>query len=287
MPYVIFSWLASVLFGTEAVLGKLTSKYSITNPWFFCFVWSLIVFVFTLPLAIMNNVGAPSEWGNLLMVSLFYALSGIVYTWLIFALDVTVLSPMWNFRTVFSVILGAIMLRQMLTPYQYILIGIIFIAGLLVNLDERLTLRSFFRWPIFIALVEMMIVALLGIYTNKSIATNGYWVTTIWSEGIGQVMLLILLPKFLKEIQTISTKQIGALSIMSLAGTTGMLAANAAYAGNVGIASTIISLPFSMVIALALSIFVPKLLEKHTLKIYAIRFSAAAVMIVSALKLTM
>jgi ABC-type Na+ efflux pump permease subunit len=74
---------------------------------------------------------------------------------------------------------------------------------------------------------------------------------------------------------------------MSLAGTTGMLAANAAYAGNVGIASTVISLPFSMVIAFALSIFVPKLLEKHTMKIYAIRFSAAAVMIFSALKLSM
>lgn len=287
MSYIMYSWLAASLLGVEAVLGKLTSKYSIKNAWLFSFVWSLIILLFTVPIALANHVGVPVEWWNLFMAALFYALSGVFYTLALFALDLSVLSPMWNFRIVFSVILGVFMLGQVLTQWQYGLIAVICISGFFVNMDEHWSFRSFFRKPIVIALIEMLIVAFYGVYTNKSIATNGYWATTLWSEVIAQVMLLVIIPKFWKEIRTITVKQIGALSVMSVAGTTGMLAANAAYAGNVAIASTIISLPVSMVLAFLFSVFAPKLLEKHTMKIYAIRFAAAAVMFIAAIRLTL
>ena len=41
-----------------------------------------------------------------------------------------------------------------------------------------------------------------------------------------------------------------------------------------------------MVIAFAFSTFAPQLLEKHTVRIYAIRFTAAAIMIVAAIELS-
>ena len=85
----------------------------------------------------------------------------------------------------------------------------------------------------------------------------------------------------------ISKKQVGALAVISIAGTAGMLAANQSYTGNVGIAATIISLPIAMVLAFLFSVFAPTLLEKHTMKTYAIRFIAAGVMLVAALRLSM
>ena len=284
--YILFAWLAAFLFGLEAILGKLTSKHAIKNPWLFNFVWNGIVMLFTIPIAFINHVGMPHVWVNIIIVAIFYALSGVFYTWALYLLDISVLSPLFNFRTIFSVILAGLMLHQLLTTQQYILIGIIFLAGLFVSFDEHFKLRSFFRIPILIAMVAMVIIAFLGIYTNKALSQNGFWETTLWMQVIGQLILTLTWSKFAKDFKRISKVQVGSLSVVSIAGTTGMIAATAAYGGNVGIASTIISLPFSMVIAFLFAVFAPTLLEKHTMKTYAIRFIAAGVMLAAALRLS-
>jgi len=284
--YILFAWLGSFFFGLEAILGKLTSKHAIKNPWLFNFVWNGIVMLFTIPIAFINHVRMPHVWVNIIIAAVFYALSGVFYTWALFLLDISVLSPLFNFRTIFSVILAGLMLHQLLTTQQYILIGIIFLAGLFVSFDEHFKLRSFFRMPILIAMVAMVVIAFLGIYTNKALAQNGFWETTLWMQVIGQLILTLTWPKFAKDFKRISKVQVGSLSVVSIAGTTGMIAATAAYGGNVGIASTIISLPFSMVIAFLFAVFAPTLLEKHTMKTYAIRFMAAGVMLAAALRLS-
>ncbi len=284
--YILFAWLAAFLLGVEEVFGKLTSKHSIKNPWLFNFVWNGIIMLFTIPIALVNHVGMPSSWGNIIIAALFYALSGVFYTWAIFLLDVSVLSPLFNFRTVFSVLLGVWLLHQFLTTQQYVLIGIIFIAGLFVSFDEHFKLRSFFRIPILIALIEMVIVAFYGTYVNKALSQNGFWETTVWIAIVAQGMLALTWPKFGKDLKKISKTQVEALSLMSIAGTIGTLAANKSYVGTVGIAATILSLPFAMVMAFLFAVFAPTLLERHTMKTYAIRFAAAGVMLVAALRLS-
>ena len=74
--------------------------------------------------------------------------------------------------------------------------------------------------------------------------------------------------------------------MMSLALAFGTLAANKAYAVNVSISSVITALPISMIMVFVLSIFAPKLLEKHPVKVYAVRFAAAAVMFLASLGLS-
>ena len=59
-----------------------------------------------------------------------------------------------------------------------------------------------------------------------------------------------------------------------------------AFGENISISMTIISLPLAMIMTMALSVVAPKLLEKHTAKVYAIRLSAAAAMFVAALGLS-
>jgi drug/metabolite transporter (DMT)-like permease len=284
--YILAAWLASFLLGVEEVLGKLTSKHALRNPWLMNFVWNGIIMLFTVPVALANHAHLPTVWGNIIIAGLFYALSGVFYTWAIYLLDITVLSPMFNFRAVFSVILGVWILHQGLNAGQYILIGIIFIAGLFASFDEHTKLKSFFRYPILIAMIGMVVIAFYGIYTNKTIVDVGYWSAVLWIPVIGQLFLFLTWPKFGKDLRTISRKQLGALSTMSVAGTTGMLAANYSYIGNVGIVSTILSLPFAMVMAFLFAVFAPTLLERHKMKVYATRFIAAGVMFVAALRLS-
>jgi drug/metabolite transporter (DMT)-like permease len=284
--YILCAWLASFLLGAEEVMGKLTSKHSLKNPWLMNFVWTGIIMVFTVPIALANHVQLPTAWGNIIIAGLFYALSSVFYTWAIYLLDISVLSPMFNFRTVFSVLLAALILHQVLHWQQYILIGIIFVAGLIASYNEHEKLRSFFHKPILIAMIEMVIVAFYSVFTNKAIVDTGFWPTTMWIAIVAQGFLILTWPKFGKDLLKITRTQVGALSAMSVFGTTGMLAANYSYAGNVGIASTIISLPFAMVIALLFALFAPSLLERHPFKIYLIRFFSTAVMFVAALRLS-
>lgn len=284
--YILFAWLASFLLGVESILAKLTSKYSIKNPWLFNIVWNFIILVYTVGIALFYHIGWPREWGNIAAAAAFYALSGVFYTWSLYMLDVSVLSPLFNFGTVFSVLLGVWLLHQLLTTQQYVLIGIIFVAGLFVSFDEHFKLQSFFKISILIAMIAMAVIAAYGIFMNKAIAVNGYWTTVVWVYAIAQGMMSFTYPKFAKDIQKISKKQLGALAVLSVAGTIRMLAANQSYTGNVGIASTIISLPMSMVMAFLFALFAPTLLEKHTMKTYAIRFIAAGVMLAAALRLS-
>ena len=196
MSFYVFAWIASVMYGVEVIIGKLTSKHSISNPWLFNFFWALLVLFFSLPLAIINHVGLPKDWVSLLTASLFYALAGIFYVLPLYTLDVSVWSPMFSLRTPMSVLFSAWLLGEILTRQQYSLIGLIFIAGILVTLDEKLKVRSFFRWPVAYALTQMAILALMGVYINKAIVTNGYWVVTLWMGILAQISYLATIPLF-------------------------------------------------------------------------------------------
>jgi hypothetical protein len=74
--------------------------------------------------------------------------------------------------------------------------------------------------------------------------------------------------------------------ILSLIGGVGELAAYKAFESNVGTSSLIISLPMSMILVFFFALWKPSLLERHTIKVYAIRFIAAGVMIWGAMSLT-
>lgn len=286
MSFVAFAWIASIVFGLEVLIGKLASKYEIRNPWLFNFAWSVFYFSFMLPFALANGVGLPTHWGNVLIAGFVSALFGILYIWAMFRLDVSVISPLFNFRTAFSAILGVALLGEQLSGVQWLLIGAIFVAGMFVSIDERLKLRSFLQWPIAVTIGSMFILSLFGYYTNKALADNGYWEVTLWILLLTTVFTLPTVPLFSADIRKTPVRAYSGVAVMGLFGVFGTIAANLAYKENISISSAIISLPLSMVFAFLLSRVAPSVLEKHTLRIYIIRFTAAAVMIGAALRLS-
>ena len=286
MTHLFYAWLASIVFGIEVIIGKFTSNHTVTNPWLFNFIWSLFIIILVLPFALLNHVGLPHLTLNLFLVGFSYALVNLLYIISLQLMDVTAMGPLFNFRSIFSVILGYIMLGEKITSYQFLMIMIIFVAGILVNIDEKLKLKAFFRIGMLIMMLFLLGPAFNGIYTNLAIAESGYWTTTFWSMILAQLIFCFTLPLFWQDLLKTRINKYTGLFAMSIASAGGTLAANQAYSYNVGITSTIMSLPFSMIFTIIISSINPKLLEHHTPKIYAIRVASAIIMLIAALQLS-
>lgn len=286
MPFFAFAWIALISFGLFNIVGKLTSKYSISNPWLFSFAWTLTTLIFTLPIALTNKAGMPQEWTTIVIASFFNALWFIFFTFANYKLDVSVLSPLYNFRTVFAIILSAIILDERVNSNQFIYFIAIIIGGVFSSLDERFSFKSFFNKSITIGILGMLFLALNNIFVKKMFQYNGFWEGNIWMLIVTQIFLLATFPLFKKDLFKITIKQIKPIIAMAILTVIGNICLNVAYKENVGITSLILAVPASMIIAFLFSVFAPKLLEKHTLKVYAIRFTAATIMIAAALKLS-
>ncbi|KKP86807.1 MAG: Permease of the drug/metabolite transporter superfamily [Parcubacteria group bacterium GW2011_GWC1_35_8] len=285
MTLYFFAWTASLLFGLEGIIAKLVNKHSINNVWLFNFIWALFSFLFVIPVAFYFGAGIPLSWNYIFLGSIFFALATVLNTISLSRLDISVFVPLFSFRTAMAVIISSFFIQEILTVHQYFLIAIILIFGIFVSFDEHFSFKSFFNRNILIALTCMFFYVILSIFLKKSIAINDFWTTTLWITLLGQCWLLFTIPLFKKVELAINVKQCLNVAVVAFIGTVGMLAANAAYAKNVSLSTVIISLPLSMIIAFLFSIFAPELLEKHSLKVYAVRFTAAIIMIIAAINL--
>ncbi len=284
MPY-LFAWIATFASGSITVIQKLTTKHSVSNQWLFIFVFSLFTLLFTIPLAVINRVTPPSQWQNIFFAALCSDLFWVFFIWALHRLDVTVISPLFNFRGVFGLFLGIILLGESLGSHQIILVFLIIISGVFITLDEKFKFSSFFKPAVGIALLAMLFLALNGYFINKAATQNTFWQLTLWQGIFAQLLFAFTIPLFLHDLKKLKIKQIFVMMIIGAISVIYNLAANKAFTANVSISSVIISLPASMIIAFIFSIFAPKLLERHTMKVYAIRFTAAAIMIYGALQL--
>jgi drug/metabolite transporter (DMT)-like permease len=286
MNFVFYAWIASFSYGLTAIITKLTGKYSISNPWLLNFLLITFQLIITLPLALSNGVNVPTEWKSLTFAAFTYAFFGVFYIISLSKLDISIYIPLFNFRAIFGVLLGVLFLNEILTSLNLFLVLVIFVAGIFSSMDEKFKVSSFFQKQIFIGLISVLILALNGLFINQAIKNNDFWTVTLWQYILALIFLLPTIPKFKNEINKLNPKKSLAVLSIALSLLIGDLAANKAYENNLGLSSIIISLPFSMIITFILSFFYPKLLEKHTFKVYITRFSAAAVMIVSALKIS-
>ena len=115
---------------------------------------------------------------------------------------------------------------------------------------------------------------------------DSLWTTNLWIAIINFIMMIPTIALFKKELKILDFAHIMPVGAMGILSTVTSFVSNTAYSINLGISSLIMNLPFSMIFAFLFSVFAPRLLEKHTLKIYAIRFTSTAVMIWAAMQLT-
>jgi hypothetical protein len=92
MSFVLIIWLSSFAYGLQTIIGKLTAKYSLSNPWQLNFFWTTFNLLLILPIALaFDAVKVPNRLLPYMMAGLFLALANVLLTYSIYKLDVTVL----------------------------------------------------------------------------------------------------------------------------------------------------------------------------------------------------
>lgn len=286
MPYYVYAWIGAVASGLIVVTAKLTSKHSIANPWLFNFLLVLVTLLFTLPPALFYHAGLPNNWWPIIFAAVFSTLFNVFWIFSTYALDVSTLTPLFNFRTVFVLIIGWIFFKEILSVNQLFFVAVILIAGMFSSIDEKFSLRAFFQKSIAIGLITMLFLAINNAFIKESLKSNSLWTNNLWIILIDTIFLIPTFPLFYKQLRKLNLSHVLPIGAMGIFQTITEFSANVAYGVNLGVTSLIMNTPFSMILAFLFSIFAPKILEKHTLKIYAIRFTATIIMIFCAMQLT-
>lgn len=286
MSYIFYAWLTSFAYGVGSVVGKISTKHQIRNPWQYNFVWAMLTVISIVPFAIIGHVGWPHDWGSMLWLSLANAVSGLLFILAFFAVDLSVLSPLAMLRTPLLALCGALIFREHLSSIQWGLIGIVFLAGIFVNLDEKMSIKSILNKNILLAFAWILSSVWYNSMIKFASKTNGFWEVSLWPSLIAVVLFLPTIPLFYKDLlQTKPAQNIG-IAMTTILYTIGLLFSIKAFGKNIGISIAIISLPLAMLMTMALSKISPTLLEKHTGKVYVIRLIAAAVMFAAAVGLS-
>lgn len=286
MPFYVYAWIACFASASTVIITKLTSKYSIKNPWLFNFLWAFVILMFTIPLSIYNHAGFPKDWLPIIIAGVFGALWNILYIQSMYRIDVSTLSPLFNFRLVFAIIIGSVFFQEQLTSYQFMLFIAILIGGIFATFDERLSIKSFFKPAIGIGLLAMLFLALNNASIKVALVHNDIWTANLWMSIVTVLTLLPTFYFFKKDVSKINFKQFLPVLGMGVLQTITNVAGNIAYSANLSITSLIMAVPLSMIIVFLFSIFAPSILEKHPIKVYIIRFSSALFMIWAALQLS-
>lgn len=286
MPFYLYAWIGSITSGFIVITAKLTSKHSISNPWLFNFLLVCVTLLFTVPPALFYHAQLPTSWLPIILAAVFATLFNIFWIFSTYALDVSLLTPLFSFRAVFAVVIGGVFLHETLSVNQLGYVLVIFLAGIFASMDEKFRLRSFFRRSIALGLATMLFLTLNNAFIKVSLQTNSLWTTNVWIAVINIFFLLPTIPHFRKDLKKLDVSHVLPVGAMGIFSTITEFSANVAYGINLGVTSIIMNTPFSMILAFLFSLFAPKLLEKHILKIYLIRFSAAFVMIYCAMQLS-
>lgn len=286
MSPIIFAWIASLSYGVYSVVAKLIGKYKIKNSYQFSFFVTFFSGMVIAAIAYFQGGRLPSSWSFILLAAVFLAVGNALYLRALKVLDVSVMAPLFNIRVAITVLLGFLVLGENFSLRSLVFIVIIFLAGFFASMDEKFSLKSFFSKNVGSGLLFMVVLSIQSILINRAIEQNSYWTAILWISLLAVLFsLLFLYPKFKNDLKETQIKDYLGVGLLALIGGIGDLAAFKAFAGNVGVSSVIISLPLSMIFVFIFSRWKPELLEKHPVKVYLIRFTAAAIMIWGALQL--
>lgn len=284
---ILFAWIAAIASGIAPLVIKASSKKLIKSPWLFNILWISFRMPLVIILAIFKDGGLPKNILPIIILALCYACYYMLFTYAQYKIDVTTMSPLFTFRSIFATILGVVFLAEKITLTSFILMLIIIAFSPFASYSEKLKLKAFLSKNVAVAILAMLLLALVGYFTKVSISINGYGTTLLWQDPL---ILIFLMPTILltsKDDRQVPKDRLYPFIILGIAGFVYLAASSAAYAKNLTLSSIIISLPLSMVFAYLLSRKFKNFLEEHSKKVYLIRFSAAAVMVACAIWLSL
>lgn len=283
---ILYAWIAAIASGISPLVIKATGKSVVKSPWLFNVLWVGFGIPPIAVYALIKGGSMPADWTSILALAISYALFFALYTLAIYKIDVTTMAPLFSLRTVFAAILGVFVLNETISIIGIFLIIVIVLASPLAAYDEHQKLRSFKQPGVLIAVAAMVALALMGYFTNLAVQKNGFASTILWQDIITLTIMMPTLVFVPKKDLKLDFKRVRPFMLLATTGFIYTATATLAYANNLTLSSVIVSLPLSMFFAFALSRKFKGFLEHHPLKVYVIRFSGAAVMVICAIALS-
>lgn len=291
MPnYIFLSFLAAVSFAIAAIFNKFTSKHSIKERWpllFFYYI-TFTPFIFLIPL--FGKIQIPTDsWLTLFFYSLFFFLGNICFFTAIFKTDASVFAPFFQLQAAFIAILAFLFLGERFSLVNYLWISLILAGAMVVSLDEKMTLKTFFQKYILLIILWQLFHAISNLYAGLALRKMDFWNLTFWSSIISTVLVLIVVPFFAKFKFRVSLSQLKPLFIVNFFSFVGANSLFAAFQTNLTISSTIslLTAPIVLLISIILSKFKPEFIEHHTGKVYLIRIIAVIIILFGAFKISL
>lgn len=288
-PYILFSLLAAFFFAFSSLTNKFVSRHKISDSWTLLFYYylSILPFLFLIPL--FFDVTIPtSGWVYLFLYALTFFIGNIFFTLAIYKLDASTFAPFLQIQAAFIALLAFLFLGERFPAQNYLLILMMLVGSMLVSVDERMSIKTYFKLGILLILFQQFFHALSNLFAGFALRDMNAFTFIFWGDLLAVACVFLIVPFVGFSRLKVSFSQVKPLFLMGFFATIGATALFTAFKTNLTISSalSLLTSPIVLMVTIIASIFKPNLLEHHTVKVYIIRAVGVALILVSAVKLS-
>jgi drug/metabolite transporter (DMT)-like permease len=271
--WLLFAFSGPVMWAISTHIDKfLVDKYFRDSDTAVLMVFTALLGVIALPVIWFFD---PKVLGLPLTATAVMTLSGILYMGaMLFYLraiqseEASVVAPLFQANTLFTFVLGILILHELPRWQQLLGAGLVIAGALGLSLNKKLHLRSFKPRLVLLMLAATFAVALSSVVFKFFAVQDEFWSTTFWTfvgEGLFGAAILAL-PKYRKQFITLFRRNPGAVigvnaanELINLGGGLGVryasLLAPVALVSAVSATTTF----FVFLFAILLTVFFPKI----------------------------
>jgi drug/metabolite transporter (DMT)-like permease len=289
--YILLSVLAAFFWSLSNVANKFASKHKISNHWVLLFYYYLtfVPFLLCIPFIFKVTIPPANTWIYLFLYGLAFFIGNIFSLMAIYKLDVSTMAPFMQLQSAFIAILAFFFLGERFSLPHYVFILIMIIGTVLVSLDERMHIKSYFTIGIFLIVLQQIFHASSNLFAGFALKSINSFTFIFWGDMIAASFIIFLIPVTgLKKLK-VTVSQLKPLLLASFFSTIAALSLFTAFLTNLTISSAIslLTAPFVLLLTITASIFKPNLLEHHTKKVYAIRALGVGLILIGAISLSL
>jgi len=216
--WLLFAFSGPILWAVSTHIDKfLVDKYFRDSDTAVLMVFTALLGVIALPIIWVFD---PKVLALSFVATAVMTLSGILYMGaMLFYLraiqteEASVVAPLFQANTVFTFVLGILILHELPRWQQLLGAGLVIAGALGLSLDKKLHLKSFKPRLVLLMLAATFSVALSSVVFKYFAVQDEFWSTTFWTfvgEGLFGAAILAM-PKYRKQFMTLFRRNPGAV----------------------------------------------------------------------------
>ena len=216
--WLLYAFSGPVMWAISTHIDKfLVDKYFRDSDTAVLMVFTALLGVIALPVIWFFD---PKVLGLSLTATMVMTLSGILYMGaMLFYLraiqseEASVVAPLFQANTLFTFVLGVVILHELPRWQQLLGAGLVIAGALGLSLDKKLHLTSFKPRLVLLMLAATFAVALSSVVFKFFAVQDEFWSTTFWTfvgEGLFGAAILAL-PKYRRQFMTLFRRNPGAV----------------------------------------------------------------------------